>query len=64
MRRFNLKNLEEKIIELIEPTINKLGYNLYDIEYLKKGKEYHWTCDSEMLSRPRVGYCRISCRVA
>jgi len=41
MRRFNLKNLEEKIIELIEPTINKLGYNLYDIEYLKKGKEYH-----------------------
>lgn len=36
-----MKNLEEKIIELIEPTINKLGYNLYDIEYLKKGKEYH-----------------------
>lgn len=36
-----MKNLEEKITELLEPTINELGYNLYDVEYVKQGKEYH-----------------------
>ena len=36
-----MKNLEEKITQLVEPVVNKLGYELYDVEYAKQGKEYH-----------------------
>lgn len=34
------KNIEEKVEQLIEKTINELGYELYDIEYAKEGKDY------------------------
>lgn len=34
------KNIEEKVEQLIEKTINKLGYKLYDVEYAKEGKDY------------------------
>lgn len=36
-----MTNLEKKIEELIEPEINKLGLELYDVEYVKVGKEYY-----------------------
>lgn len=39
MSEFN--NIEKKVQELIENKIIDLGYELYDIEYLKEGKEYH-----------------------
>lgn len=44
-----MKNIEQKISELIETKINNLGYELYDVEYNKKGKEYYLTIyiDSE-----------------
>jgi ribosome maturation factor RimP len=32
--------MEEKIENLIESTINVLGYELYDVEYSKEGKDY------------------------
>ena len=35
------KNIEQKVYELIEKTIIELGYELYDVEYIKEGKEYH-----------------------
>lgn len=34
-------NIEQKVYELVEEKIHKLGYELYDVEYLKEGKEYH-----------------------
>lgn len=36
-----MTNLEKKIEELIEPEVNKLGLDLYDVEYIKVGKEYY-----------------------
>lgn len=35
------KNIEQRVYELIEKTIKDLGYELYDVEYVKEGKEYH-----------------------
>ena len=34
-------SIEKKTKELLEKIILDLGYELYDIEYLKEGKEYH-----------------------
>lgn len=36
-----MAKIEEKIEELISKTINNLGYELYDIEYVKEGKDYY-----------------------
>jgi len=35
-----LANIEEKIESLTSKTINDLGYDLYDVEYVKEGKDY------------------------
>ncbi len=37
-RNDNLANIEEKVQKLITPYIEKLGYELYDVEYLKERK--------------------------
>jgi ribosome maturation factor RimP len=34
-------NIEKKTEELLRKFIEDLGYDLYDVEYLKEGKEYH-----------------------
>lgn len=34
-------NIEKKTEELLKNAIENLGYDLYDVEYLKEGKEYH-----------------------
>ena len=36
-----MANIEEKVQNLIEPIITKLGYELYDVEYSKEGKDYY-----------------------
>ena len=33
-------NITAKVTELVENIINDLGYDLYDVEYLKEGKDY------------------------
>ena len=33
-------NIEGKVTELLEPIINKLGYELYDVYYVKEAKDY------------------------
>lgn len=38
-----MKSIEEQITELLEAKINSIGYELYDVEYNKKGKEYYLT---------------------
>lgn len=35
-----MASIEEKVESLVETTINNLGYELYDVEYAKEGKEY------------------------
>ena len=34
-------NVEKRTQELVGKIITDLGYELYDVEYLKEGKEYH-----------------------
>lgn len=36
----NMANIEEKFEALIKTKIEELGYNLYDVEYTKEGKNY------------------------
>lgn len=36
-----MANIESKIEELIQPIVNKLDYELYDVEYVKEGKDYY-----------------------
>ena len=35
-----MANIEEKVENLVSKTINDLGYELYDVEYVKEGKDY------------------------
>ena len=35
-----MAKIEEKIESLLEGKVQELGYNLYDIEYVKEGKDY------------------------
>ena len=35
-----MANIEDKVESLISKTINDLGYELYDIEYVKEGKDF------------------------
>ncbi len=39
-RRFLLASIEEKVESLLQDRINELGYELYDVEYAKEGKNY------------------------
>lgn len=35
-----MANIEQNIEKLVENNINELGYELYDVEYVKEGKDY------------------------
>ena len=35
------KNIEAKIEDLVRPIIENLSYELYDVEYVKEGKDYY-----------------------
>lgn len=35
-----MANIEEKVEKLLQSRINELGYELYDVEYAKEGKNY------------------------
>ena len=35
-----MANIEEKVEDLVKDKINELGYDLYDVEYTKEGKNY------------------------
>ena len=35
-----MTNIEEKIENLIKPTIENIGYKLYDVQYVKEGQNY------------------------
>lgn len=35
-----MAKIEEKVESLLKPTIEKIGYDLYDVEYAKEGKNY------------------------
>lgn len=36
-----MSKIEEKVETLVEEKIKNLGYRLYDVEYVKEGKEYY-----------------------
>lgn len=35
-----MSKIEEKVEQLVEKRINNIGYELYDVEYSKEGKDY------------------------
>lgn len=35
-----MASIEEKVEKLVEPLIKNIGYELYDVEYAKEGKNY------------------------
>ena len=35
-----MASIEEKVTNLVEPIVENLGYELYDVEYAKEGKNY------------------------
>lgn len=35
-----MASIEERVETLVKPTIEKIGYDLYDVEYAKEGKNY------------------------
>jgi len=36
-----MANIEQKVEECLKPIINDLGYLVYDVEYVKEGKDYY-----------------------
>lgn len=36
-----MAKIEEKVENLIESKVQELGYSLYDVEYVKEGKDYY-----------------------
>ena len=36
-----MPNIEERTEEIIKPIIQNLGYSIYDIQYVKEGKDYY-----------------------
>lgn len=36
-----MSKIEEKVEQLVKEPIEKLGYDLYDVEYVKEGTEYY-----------------------
>lgn len=36
-----MANIEEKVEKLVKPIIENIGYELYDVEYEKEGKNYY-----------------------
>ena len=36
-----MASIEEKVESLVEKKVNELGYELYDVEYAKEGKDYY-----------------------
>lgn len=36
-----MTNIESKVEKLITPKVENLGYKLYDVEYVKEGKDYY-----------------------
>lgn len=36
-----MASIEEKVTSLVEPIIKSLGYEIYDLEYVKEGKDYY-----------------------
>ena len=49
------KNTAELVSELLRPTVEEMGYILWDVEYSKIGTEYHLelTIDSAQRARPK-----------
>ena len=35
-----MANIEEKVETLLKPKIEEIGYDLYDVEYAKEGKNF------------------------
>ena len=40
MKEGILASIEEKVETLLKPTVERMGYELYDVEYSKEGKDY------------------------
>ena len=36
-----MASLEERVEELLKPVIEEIGYSLYDLQYVKEGKDFY-----------------------
>ena len=55
-----MANIEEKIENLTFNIIKNLGYDLYDVEYVKEGKDYFLRIYIESEKRNRFKWLRKS----
>ena len=66
-----MASIEEKIESLVTKPINNLGYDVYDVQYVKEGKDYYLRIfidkqegidlnDCEKVNNEKIG--RASCR--
>ena len=54
-----MANIEEKVYALLEKTIVNLGYDLYDVEYTKEGKNYYLRIFIDKTSGIDLNDCEI-----
>ncbi len=51
------QNIETKVENLIQPIIQNLGYELYDVQYLKEGKDYYLRITIDKKERITIEDC-------
>jgi len=54
-----LKSIEDKVVQLLEENICNLGYELYDVEYAKRGKDYYLTIFIDSVEGISLNDCEI-----
>lgn len=54
-----MANIEEKVEKLVESTIEEMGYDLYDVEYAKEGKNYFLRIFIDKLEGIELKDCEI-----
>lgn len=52
-----MAKIEEKVEQLVKDPIEKLGYSLYDVEYVKEGPEYYLRIYIDKESRIDLNDC-------
>ena len=57
-----MAKVEESVWEYIEPKVNELGYEIYDVEYLKEGTSWYLRIYIDKDSGISINDCEIVSR--